>query len=74
MKPQGKEHPDFLDYLERYEFFGESRPKLSPEEFDRLDDEWLALMALQAEGIGLPLEEESRLRELEVLLVLDEPF
>jgi len=72
MKPQVVENPDYRDYLERYEFFGEGRRKLSQEEYDRLDDELLELLALQADGWQLTLEQDERLRELELLLILDE--
>ncbi len=72
MKPQVVENPDYRDYLERYGFFGEGRPKLSQEEYDSLDDELLELLSLQVDGYQLTLEQEERLRELELLLILDE--
>ena len=72
MKPQVVESPDYRDYLERHVFFGEGRPKLSQEEYDHLDDELLELLALQVDGWQLTLEQDERLRELEVLLILDE--
>jgi hypothetical protein len=72
MNPQMVRSPDYRDYLERYEFFGQGRPKLSPEEYDRLDDELLELLALQTDVLRLTLEQEERLRELELLLILDE--
>jgi len=66
-----KSYPDeYQQYLERYEIFGEGRPKLSPEEFDRLDDEILELLALGADAGELSPEQEERLRELEYLMIL----
>lgn|SRR5574341_313699 len=62
---------EYLDYLERYELFGEGRPRLSPSEFDRLDDEMLDLLALESEQGILNDEQIVRLQELEYLL-LDE--
>ena len=62
---------DYREYLERYGFFGEGKPKLPPEEFEQLDDELLGLLARQADGAELNLEEAVRLQELEYLLVLD---
>lgn len=61
---------DYEEYLERYELYGEDRPRLSPAEFNRLDDELLDLLAEAEEG-ALNDEQTIRLRELEFLL-LDE--
>lgn len=62
---------EYVEYLERYELFGEGRPRLSPPEFDRLDDEMLDLLALELEQGVLTDEQIVRLQELEYLL-LDE--
>jgi hypothetical protein len=61
---------EYAEYLERYEMYGEDRPRLSPTEFNRLDDELLDLLAEAEEG-ALSDEQAVRLRELEFLL-LDE--
>jgi hypothetical protein len=63
---------DYVSYLERYELFGQGRPKLSPEEFDRLDDELLDILALDAEGEELTEDQEERYLELMYLLVAEE--
>lgn len=63
---------EYVSYLERYELSGEDRPKLSPEEFDRLDDELLDLLALDAEGQELTEDQEERYLELMYLLVSEE--
>ena len=62
---------DYASYLERYELLGKGRPKLSPEEFDRLDDELLDLLALDAEGQELTEDQEERYLELMYLLVAE---
>ena len=62
---------EYASYLERYGLFGEDRPKLSPEEFDRLDDELLDLLALDAEGEELTEDQEERYLELMYLLVAE---
>ncbi|MFB0537215.1 MAG: hypothetical protein ACETWR_19815 [Anaerolineae bacterium] len=62
---------DYASYLERYELFGQGRPKLSPEEFDRLDDELLDILALDAEGEELTEDQEERYLELMYLLVAE---
>ncbi len=61
---------EYAEYLERHEMYGEDRPRLSPSEFNRLDDELLDLLAEAEEG---PLSDDQaiRLHELEFLL-LDE--
>ena len=61
---------EYAEYLERHELYGEGRPRLSPAEFNRLDEELLDLLALEAES---PLNDDQlvRLQELEYLL-LDE--
>jgi hypothetical protein len=62
---------EYSDYLERYELYGEGRPRLSAPEFDRYDEELLDLLALQGEHGHLSDDEVIRLQELEYLL-LDE--
>lgn len=63
---------EYLDYLERYKMVGGDRPLLSPREFDRLDDEFLDLLALDCEA-DLDDEQVVRLQELEYLLLESEP-
>ncbi len=62
---------EYISYLERYELFSEGQLKLSPEEFDRLDDELLDLLALDAEGYELTEDQEERYLELMYLLVAE---
>ncbi|MDH4136952.1 MAG: hypothetical protein OEW09_09610 [Anaerolineae bacterium] len=62
---------EYASYLERYELFSEGQPKLSLEEFDRLDDELLDLLALDAEGQELTEDQEERYLELMYLLVAE---
>jgi len=62
---------EYASYLERYELFGEDRPKLSPEEFERLDDELLDLLVLDADGQELTEDQEERYLELMFLLVAE---
>jgi hypothetical protein len=59
--------PEYTDYLERYAEFGEGRPRLSPPEFDKLDDELLELLDLS--GHALTDEQIVRIQELEFLLI-----
>jgi hypothetical protein len=59
--------PEYREYLERYAEFGEGRPRLSPDEFDRLDDELLELLDLS--GRQLSDEQIVRIQELEFLLI-----
>ncbi len=59
--------PEYQEYLERYAEFGEGRPRLSPNEFDKLDDELLDL--LENAGGQLSDEQNIRLQELEYLLI-----
>lgn len=59
--------PEYKEYLERYAEFGEGRPRLSPAEFDRLDDELLELLDLS--GHQLNDEQIVRIQELEFLLI-----
>lgn len=59
---------EYIEYLERYELYGEGRPQLSQADFDRYDDELLDLLALEAEH-GLNDDQIVRLQELEFLLL-----
>ncbi len=61
--------PEYQDYLERYQEFGEGRPRLSPEDFDKLDDELLELLDLSADGKDLSDDQVIRIQELEFLLI-----
>ncbi len=60
---------EYAEYLERYELFGEGRPRLSPAEFDRLDEEFLDLIDQQTEQGVLSPDQEVRYQELEFLLL-----
>ena len=60
---------EYADYLERYELYGEGRPRLSPAEFDRLDEEMLDLLAQETEQGVLSDDQVVRLQELEFLLL-----
>jgi hypothetical protein len=62
---------EYASYLGRYGLFSEGQPMLSPEEFDRLDDELLDLLALDAEGQELTEDQEERYLELMYLLVAE---
>ena len=62
---------EYASYLGRYELLSEGQPMLSPEEFDRLDDELLDLLALDAEGQELTEDQEERYLELMYLLVAE---
>lgn len=66
--PQETYTTEYLDYLERYAIDGAGRPRLTPGEFDRLDEEMLDLLAVEAER-GLTDEQTIRLQELEFLLL-----
>lgn len=59
--------PEYGEYLGRYAEFGEGRPRLSPSEFDRLDDELLELLDLS--GHALNDDQIVRIQELEFLLI-----
>lgn len=65
---QPKYSEEYTEYLERYALYGEGRPRLSPSEFDRLDDELLDLLAQEMER-GLDDDQIIRVRELEYLLL-----
>lgn len=59
--------PEYTEYLERYREFGEGRPRLAPDEFDKLDDELLELLDLS--GHELNDDQIVRIQELEFLLI-----
>ena len=59
--------PEYREYEKRYNELGEDRPKLSPEEFDLLDDELLELLALDDDE--MTDEQIVRIQELEYLLI-----
>ncbi len=67
-KPEDEVAPEYEEYLERYDELGEGRPKLSAEEFDRLDDELLEMLDLAANRT-LSDDQLVRLQELEFLLI-----
>lgn len=60
---------EYAEYLERYELYGEGRPRLRPSEFDHLDEEMLELLELEGEKGVLDDEQIVRLQELEYLLL-----
>ncbi len=60
---------EYAEYLERYELYGEGRPRLSPAEFDRLDEELLELVEIQTGNGVLTPDQEVRYQELEFLLL-----
>lgn len=76
-KPSAPESPaskhtysdEYAEYLERYELYGEGRPRLSPSEYDHLDDEMLELLELDGDKGVLNDEQIVRLQELEFLLL-----
>lgn len=68
---EGQYNEEYRKYLERYEIMGEGRPKLSPEEYDCLDDEILDLLALEAETGNLSPQQEERYQELLYLLIAE---
>ena len=59
--------PEYENYLERYALTGAGRPRLSPSEFDKLDDELLDLLDLEPDRLSD--DQVVRVRELEFLLV-----
>lgn len=74
-KPKAKKpkySEEYAEYLERYALMGQGRPRLSPSEFDRYDDELLDLLAQEMEH-GLDDEQIIRVKELEYLLLDSEP-
>ncbi|MGB8645014.1 MAG: hypothetical protein WCF84_07235 [Anaerolineae bacterium] len=67
--PKPKGSPEYLEYLERYAKLGEGRPRLSAEEFDKLDDELLELLDATAGKPNLSDDQIIRIQELEYLLI-----
>jgi hypothetical protein len=59
---------EYAGYLERHALFGAGHPRLTSDEFDRLDDEMLDLLDLEFK-VGLNDEQIIRLQELEFLLL-----
>ncbi len=59
--------PEYEEYLERHELLGEGRPRLSPAEFDKLDDELLDLLDLDPDALND--DQLVRIQELEYLLI-----
>lgn len=59
--------PEYREYEKRYILLGEERPKLAFEEFERLDDELLELLALEPDQMSD--DQVVRLQELEYLLI-----
>lgn len=59
--------PEYREYEERYARLGQDRPKLSPAEFEKLDDELLELLALDPDE--MTDEQLVRVQELEYLLI-----
>jgi hypothetical protein len=59
---------EYAGYLERHALFGAGHPRLTSDEFDRLDDEMLDLLDMEFK-IGLNDEQIIRLQELEFLLL-----
>jgi hypothetical protein len=66
-RAQPQASPEYAEYLERYELRGEGRPRLSPAEFDKLDDELLDLLDLDPSE--LTDDQIVRIEELEFLLI-----
>jgi hypothetical protein len=61
-------HKRYLDYRDRFAYFGRNRAKLSMAEFEKADAEH---RALAAKGDKRDDEEEARFAELTVLLLRD---
>lgn len=59
---------EYREYLERYAIYGEGRPRLSPADFDKYDDELLDLLGQEMEH-GLDDDQIIRVKELEYLLL-----
>jgi hypothetical protein len=59
--------PEYRAYEKRYLEMGEDRPKLSPQEFEELDDELLELLAL--DDVLMTDDQIVRIQELEYLLI-----
>jgi hypothetical protein len=65
--PDSELSAEYLEYEERYRLFGQDRPKLSPEDFEKFDDELLDLLALEPDQ--MTDDQLVRLQELEFLLI-----
>jgi hypothetical protein len=65
--PRAATSPEYREYEKRYNELGQDRPKLSPEEFEALDDELLELLAL--DDSKMTDEQIVRIQELEYLLI-----
>ncbi len=63
---------EYREYLDRYRYVGKGRPKLSPVEFDKLDNELIDLLTIQSEIGALSDEQVVRMQELEYLLLDNE--
>ena len=66
--PKATYSEEYAGYLERHALFGAGHPRLTSDEFDRLDDEMLDLLDLEFKA-GLNDEQIIRLQELEFLLL-----
>lgn len=70
-KPEAKSTPahtpEYRAYLKRHTELGEDRPKLSPEEFEKYEDELLDLLALNDKSMSD--DDIVRIQELEYLLI-----
>lgn len=59
--------PEYRAYEKRHTELGEERPKLTPEEFERYEDELLDLLALNDREMSD--DQIVRIQELEYLLI-----
>lgn len=66
-KTEPKQSPEYREYLERHAEMGEDRPKLTPEEFEAMEDELLDLLALNDRN--MTDDDIVRIQELEYLLI-----
>lgn len=64
--------PEYKAYLKRLAKYGDEHPRLSPAEFDKLDDEYLDLLDQGTEFGMLSDEASIRKQELEFLLLENE--
>ncbi len=62
---------DYERYLDRYEWDGEGLPRLSQEEFCRLQEEYMDLESDRAAGGQLTQDRRKRIKELRRLLLTD---
>ena len=62
---------DYDRYLDRYEWEGEGLPRLTEEDFCRLQEEMMDLEADRAAGGRLTPGQRKRLRELRRLILAD---